>query len=355
MVFCHHGEITNAVNGMVLSAATPLAMSSPSNLMLVIMMVDCKVSCNDFGGNPVPEFIGSMKQLHHLYLGNSYFSGIIPPQIGNLTNLRSLGLSRNSLRSENLDWLSNLSLLSFLDLSQIDLSHTNWLQHIPSLHHSLYELHLKSCGLKDNKPSSNSSSTSLLSILDLSHNNLTLSSFDWLSKLNTSLVKIDLSHNAFVGPIPNALIESLVLIEHLDLSSNMLQGQIPKSLSKLSRLRVLVLYENDFRGDFDELFGNISANGILESLQILDLAKNQLNGSVSDLRALSALTEVYLGDNNFTGSVPQSIGQLSELQVLDLSNNSLKGSVSESHFMKLDKLKVLDLYILQFIDLACCP
>ncbi|XP_057792805.1 receptor-like protein EIX1 [Salvia miltiorrhiza] len=300
------------------------------------------LSCNDFGGNPVPEFIGSMKQLHHLYLRNSYFSGIIPPQIGNLTNLRSLGLSRNSLTTENLDWLSNLSLLSFLDLSQIDLSHTNWLQHIPSLH-SLYELHLKSCGLKDNKPSSNSSSTSLLSILDLSHNNLTLSSFDWLSNLNTSLVEIDLSHNAFVGPIPNALIESLVLIEHLDLSSNMLQGQVPKSLSNLSRLRVLVLYENDFRGDFDELFGNISAKAILESLQILDLAHNKLNGPVPDLRAFSALTEVYLEGNNFTGFMPLSIGQLSKLHALDLSNNSLKGVVSESHFMKLNKLKMLDL------------
>ncbi|XP_057793402.1 receptor-like protein EIX1 [Salvia miltiorrhiza] len=262
--------------------------------------------------------------------------------IGNLTNLRSLGLSRNSLRSENLDWLSNLSLLSFLDLSQIDLSHTNWLQHIPSLH-SLYELHLKSCGLKDNKPSSSSSSTSLLSILDLSNNSLTSSSFDWLSNISTSLVEIDLSQNALGGLIPNAFLESLVLIEHLDLSSNMLQGQVPKSLSNLSRLRVLVLYENDYRGDFDELFGNISAKGILESLQILDLAKNQLNGSVPDLRALSALTEVYLGDNNFTGSMPLSIGQLSELHILDLSRNSLEGSVSESHLIKLDKLKTLDL------------
>ncbi|XP_057792810.1 receptor-like protein EIX2 [Salvia miltiorrhiza] len=386
-----------------------------SSLLELHHLNNLDLSCNDFGGYSIPEFIGSMKQLQHLFLKDSHFSGIIPPQIGNLTNLRSLDLSSNPLttenldrlsnlsllssldlseidlsetnwlqhisslhslnelhlkscglkgtlpsqignltnlrsldlssnplKTENLDWLSNLSLLSSLDLSEIDLSHTNWLQHISSLH-SLNELHLKNCSLKDNKPSSNSSSTSLLSILDLSFNNLTSSSLDWLSNLNTSLVEINLSGNAFGGLIPNALIESLVLIEHLDLSNNMLQGQIPKSLSNLSRLRVLVLYENELRGHFEELFGNISAKGILESLQILDLADNKLNGSVPDLRAFSALTEVYFGGNNFTGSIPQSIGQLSELQVLDLSNNSFKGVVSESHFIKLDKLKILDL------------
>ncbi|XP_057792812.1 receptor-like protein EIX1 [Salvia miltiorrhiza] len=300
------------------------------------------LSCNDFGGNPIPEFIGSMKQLQRLYLKGSHFSGIIPPQIGNLTNLRSLSLSYNSLTTENLDWLSSLSLLSFLGLSQINLSHTNWLQHILRLH-SLSELYLNSCNLKDTKPFLNSSSKSHLSILVVSDNNLTSSSFDWLSNLNTSLVEIDLSHNAFLGPIPNALIESLVLIEHLDLSSNMLQGQVPKSLSNLSRLRVLVLYENDLGGELDELFGNISAKGMLESLQILDLADNKLNGSVPDLRAFSGLTEVYFGGNNFTGSMPLSIGQLSKLEVLDLSSNSLQGVVSESHFTKLDKLKILDL------------
>ena len=80
------------------------------------------LSSNDFGSNPIPEFIGFMKQLQHLFLMGSNFFGIVPPHLGNLTNLRTLGLSHNSLRVKNLDWLTSLSMLSILDLSQINLT-----------------------------------------------------------------------------------------------------------------------------------------------------------------------------------------------------------------------------------------
>ncbi|XP_047940763.1 receptor-like protein EIX1 [Salvia hispanica] len=109
---------------------------------------------------------------------------------------------------------------------------------------------------------------------------------------------------------------------------------------------------------FDLSFIDFGGNPIpkfLESLQILDLAHNKFNGSLPDLRAFSALTEVYLGGNNFTGSIPLSIGQLSELQVLDLSINSLNGIVSESHFDKLDKLKKLDLSFNSLLILHFAP
>ncbi|XP_047965165.1 receptor-like protein EIX1 [Salvia hispanica] len=209
---------------------------------------------NDFGGNPIPKFIGSTKQLQHLYLVRSNFSGIVPPQIGNLTNLQSLSLSFNSLRIENLDWLSSLSQLSYLDLSQIDLSHTNWLQNILSVR-SLDKLYLNSCNIKDAEPSVNSSSISL-SVISMYSNNLTSSSFHWLSNISTNLVYMDISGNALDGPIPDSFIERLVLIEDLYLSGNKLEGQIPKSLSNLGHLRALLLYGNGFKGDLDDLFGN---------------------------------------------------------------------------------------------------
>ncbi|KAL8031339.1 hypothetical protein ABFX02_13G017800 [Erythranthe guttata] len=140
------------------------------------------LSWNNFGGIKIPEFIGSMKRLQHLNLGWSNFYGVIPPQLGNLTNLRTLDLSLNNLRSENLDWLSHLSLLSLLDLSFTKLSDTNWLQHILKLH-SLEELSLAHSNipdvLVDDDLFVNSSSLSL-SFIDLRENNLTFQAIDCL-------------------------------------------------------------------------------------------------------------------------------------------------------------------------------
>lgn len=74
---------------------------------------------------------------------------------------------------------------------------------------------------------------------------------------------------------------------------------------------------------------------------VLDVSGRGLTGSLkAEIRQLSRLRELDLGDNQFTG-LPAEIGQLRELEILNLSNNPLTGLPHE--LGNLANLKVLDL------------
>ncbi|KAH6755124.1 hypothetical protein C2S53_017888 [Perilla frutescens var. hirtella] len=319
----------------------PLGGKISDALLELHHLTNLDLSGNQFD-DQFPEFIGSMKQLKHLNLQECFFNVTVPPQLGNLTNLQTLDLSLNSFWSEsdNLNWLSHLSLLTRLDLSfSFDLSHTNWLQQILKLR-SLQELYLDGSNIAGAIPSANYSFASL-STLDLSYNEFTSTTLDWLFNISTSLATLYMFHNNLDGSIPDVF-GRLVFLEDLDLSGNMLEGGISKSLGNLSHLQTLSLSNNDFRGDLDELFKNLSTK-VWMSLESLNLSYNQLIGSLLDLKAFPTLRNLYLGSNKFTGSMPESLSQHSVLEQLDVSFNLLEGTISEANLTKLYHLKRLDL------------
>ncbi|CAI9274717.1 unnamed protein product [Lactuca saligna] len=91
-----------------------------------------------------------MKQLWYLNLSRSFFQGIVPPHIRNLSNLKVLDLSETyELMIDDMTWTFGLSSLEQLDLSFNDLSRAqNWdmvLYMIPSLK----KLSLSSYGLSN--------------------------------------------------------------------------------------------------------------------------------------------------------------------------------------------------------------
>ncbi|XP_016734239.2 receptor-like protein EIX2 [Gossypium hirsutum] len=267
---------------------------------------------NDFNGSLIPEFFGSLKKLKILDLSNANFRGPIPSQLGNLSMLETLRLGGNGgdvtyrhnfkkmFSVGKLEWLSHLSRLEEVDLSFTNLSYANdWSQvisHLPFLQ----KLSLRHCDLTSISSSSLSlaNSSTSLTHLDLSDNNLPSAIYPWLFNVSSNLVSLNLSSNKLRGPIPEAF-GNMMAIQNLHLSDNL-----------------LILAENQVRGD-----SVLNEIGKLPDFMVLDLGYNLLNGSIS-----------------------KSIGQLSNLQVLRLAGNSFDGDViSEAHFSNFTYLQELDL------------
>ncbi|XP_004295505.1 PREDICTED: LRR receptor-like serine/threonine-protein kinase GSO1 [Fragaria vesca subsp. vesca] len=330
------------------------------------------LSWNDFKGIHIPNFLGKLKSLRYLNLSYAAFSGEIPHFLGNLSNLNYLDLdySRHNndlgetLFSKNLNWLSRLSSLKYLNLGGVDLSMAG----VSCLHYvnmlpSLLELHLSACGIDSNQlllslPTLNFTS---LSVLDMSANYVNSSLPSWLSSI-TSLRTLDLDNNLFFGPIPDEF-SSFKNLEHLDLSFNQLEGQIPKLIGNFCTLKTLNLAANLFEkeGIQDVLNGltdcsnttleslDLSLNGLegelpasigrLHKLQYLNLDQNSFSGSIPEsIGNLSSLRQLILSVNRMNGSIPESLGQLPQLVHLNLSQNFWEGILTESSLINLTKL-----------------
>ncbi|KAH7549700.1 hypothetical protein JRO89_XS13G0068400 [Xanthoceras sorbifolium] len=257
------------------------------------------MSFNDFGGQQIPEFIGSLNKLRLLGLSAANFSGRVPYQLGNLSRLQSLDLSNNfGMYAEKLEWLSHLSNLRHLHIDNVQLTKAvDWLQVVSEL--------------------------------------------PYLNELQSRcLVTLDLSNNKIQGPIPDYALWNMSSLLYLDLTENGITG-IPRSFGNLCRLKTLTLERNNLTGELPELFLNLSAGCTKSTLQVLTLNNNMLSGSLPDFTLFSSLRELYLYENRLNGSFPNSFAQFSGITILDLSSNQLVGSLPD-YFSVLTSMAALD-------------
>ncbi len=249
-----------------------------------------------------------------LLLFNAGLYGSISPSLGKLQALEYLNLSENSLTGEIPVELSSISSLETLDLSSNELTGL-----IPPELGNLMNL----------------------TYLNLAQNKLTGPFPDELNCFH-SLQILNLSYNHFVGPIPLFLFGDSPLIK-MDLSYNFLGG---------SNSTIFASSSNEFAPLLQELYlqGNSLSEQDLPSYNLLPVL-NTLNLAQNDLKSLfpqeigyfnPSLVVLNLSWNQFSGTIPTTLGSLQALQVLDLSHNQLSGTILPSLGTQLISLKSIN-------------
>lgn len=206
-----------------------------------------------------------------LGLANNRLNGLLPSELGGLSELQSLGLSLNSLSGPIPLELSLLTALQGLALSSNRLSGPL----LPEIGNLI-----------------------ALQYLDLSNNQLSGPIPAEIGKL-IHLQLLELQHNQLNGAIPSE-IGNLVALEYLDLSNNQLSGPIPPELGNLTNIRARWTSAHTF--------------GVLRPPPIggyLYLYGNRLSGPVPvELSKLSEAAGVGLGCNQLSGPLPPEVARV---------------------------------------------
>jgi len=267
-----------------------------------------------------------------IYLHSNLLSGIIPTEIGNLSNLQALRLWDNQLTGILPAELANLSNLQILHLWSNRLSGTIPVQ-LGNLS-NLYELALWGNQLSGPIPAQIGNLTNLTN-LNLTSNQLSGNIPSELANL-TNLRYLALDWNYFSGTIPS-WIGNFSKLQYLALSRNQLNGVIPPELGNLSNLTGLYLYKNRLSGTIPVEFGNLS------ELKYFVVDQNQLSGAIpSVIGNLLKMNILSLSSNQLSGGIPSQFGNFADMEILNLSNNLLSGAIP-SGFTNLTKITQLNL------------
>ncbi|XP_057992714.1 probable LRR receptor-like serine/threonine-protein kinase At1g53430 isoform X2 [Hevea brasiliensis] len=231
----------------------------------------------------LPTEIGKLTFLVQLDLTRNYINGTIPASLAQLPNLRNLSLLANRLTSSIPQEIGNIA--------------------------TLEELVLGDNLLEGPLPSNLGNLRSLKRLL-LSANNFTGVIPDTFGNLK-NLTDFRIDGNELSGKIPE-FIGNWANIVRLDLQGTSMEGPIPTTISLLTNL--------------------------------IELRISDLNGASSnfpDLKALKKIQRLILRNCLMIGTIPEYVGDMTELKQLDLSFNKLTGPIPGT-FKRLQKLNYMD-------------
>ncbi|RLM56041.1 tyrosine-sulfated glycopeptide receptor 1 [Panicum miliaceum] len=276
-----HNNLTGALPHELFNATSLEQLSFPnndlqgildaSNLVRLNNLIILDVGSNGLRGN-IPDSIGQLSRLEELHLDNNLMSGELPSALGNCTGLRYITIRNNSFKGD----LSRVN-FSRLDLRTADFSMNNFTGTVPE---SIYACsNLIALRLAFNKfhgqfsPSiANLRSLSFLSITNNSFTNIT----DALQKLKScsTLTSLLIGTNFNGETIPqDEAIDGFGNLQVLTIDACPLVGKIPLWLSKLTKLEMLDLSNNQLTGPIPSWINNLQ-------LFYLDISNNSLTGDI---------------------------------------------------------------------------
>ncbi|CBI40935.3 unnamed protein product, partial [Vitis vinifera] len=341
-----HGPQTMFFSFLFLSVRTlsPMGFGSLGFLLVLTLFfrpLPCQQPNTD--GSFVLDFLEKMgltsSQVYNFSIPFCSWPGVFcDAKEENVVGLVASGLGLSGLIPDTT--IGKLSKLQSLDLSN---------NKITGLSSDFWSLgSLKALNLSSNLISGSLTS---LQVLKLDHNG-----FEWnipLGILNCqSLVSMDLSFNRFNGTVPDGFGAAFPKIRILNLAGNEIHGRVSDFL-ELKSITVLNISRNQFQGSVMAVFQ--------EPLQVIDLSKNHFQGHISQndlsgeifhylneaqnlkylnlahnrfseqefpqIGMLFSLEYLNLSETRLTGPIPTDISQLSSLNTLDLSKNHLSGQV----------------------------
>ncbi|KAL7175125.1 hypothetical protein ACSBR2_028849 [Camellia fascicularis] len=252
-------------------------------------------------GPQFPAWLQYQGQLETLDIANTGISDSIPQWFWpKISNLLILNLSHNQIHGEI---SSKFEVL--INVYVIDLSFNNFKGMLPFI-------------------------SSTLKWLDLSNNSFLGSVYHALCgkmRKQNWLIVLNLGNNYLSGRIPNCW-QHWQYLRVLKLENNKLMGTIPPSIGHLASLESLHLRYNNLSGKLPQSLKHCT------NLVLIDLGENKFIGSIPTWMGTSFLKLIVLSlhSNMFQGSIPYELCLLSSLQILDLAQNNLSTVVPKCFY-----------------------
>ncbi|XP_065629853.1 cuscuta receptor 1 [Quercus suber] len=309
---------------------------------------------NKFSGK-IPSSFSSNDFLSIDFSNNALF-GMLPRWMGNMSNLGEILLAKNQLEGPIPMELCKLVGITFLDLSENNLSGS-----IPSCFNSssIKHVHLNKNRLSGPITSAFRNSSSLVT-LNLRDNYLTGNIPDWIGSLSSlSILLLKANHLEGRIPVQLCLLHNLSM---LDLSYNEFSGPIPHCLSNISFMATnhisdfggISIFKNNFKKKSpfayletklanirDEELGNFYSFQLVDAKQEVEFTtKGRTYSYQGDI--LNYMSGIDLSCNRLAGEIPSELGSISNIHALNLSHNNLIGSIPTT-FSNLKKIESLDL------------